>query len=292
MQTLLYLFARVVIALLQSLPLPVVALLGRWGGALAWYLDKPHREVVLKNLQQCFPEKTSAETRTIGRENFRRIGENYASAVKTASMPVERILEICEVKGLEKFPEFGVDGSPRNCIVAIGHFGNFELNATLGRVVKGIKPATTYRGLRQPKLNSLLQGLREQSGCRFFERRTDAKALQAALNEGGLLLGLLSDQHAGKGGVITPFFGRPASTTGAPAVLSLRYQAALYTAVCYRVRLGHWRVEVGDEIETHKNGSPRSPEEITVDINRAFEEAIRRDPANWFWVHKRWKVRE
>ncbi len=26
-----------------------------------------------------------------------------------------------------------------------------------------------------------------------------------------------------------------------------------------------------------------------LDVNRAFEEAVRRDPANWFWVHKRWK---
>jgi KDO2-lipid IV(A) lauroyltransferase len=26
-----------------------------------------------------------------------------------------------------------------------------------------------------------------------------------------------------------------------------------------------------------------------IDVNRAFEAAIRRDPANWFWVHRRWK---
>jgi KDO2-lipid IV(A) lauroyltransferase len=25
------------------------------------------------------------------------------------------------------------------------------------------------------------------------------------------------------------------------------------------------------------------------EVNRAFEAAVRRDPANWFWVHKRWK---
>jgi KDO2-lipid IV(A) lauroyltransferase len=26
-----------------------------------------------------------------------------------------------------------------------------------------------------------------------------------------------------------------------------------------------------------------------LDVNRAFEDAVRRDPANWFWVHNRWK---
>ena len=26
-----------------------------------------------------------------------------------------------------------------------------------------------------------------------------------------------------------------------------------------------------------------------LDVNRAFEMAVKRDPANWFWVHNRWK---
>ena len=49
------------------------------------------------------------------------------------------------------------------------------------------------------------------------------------------------------------------------------------------------KLDVGDEILTHHNGEPRSTESIMLEVNRAFEAAIRRDPANWFWVHKRWK---
>jgi lauroyl/myristoyl acyltransferase len=26
------------------------------------------------------------------------------------------------------------------------------------------------------------------------------------------------------------------------------------------------------------------------EVNLALEAAVRRDPANWFWVHRRWKV--
>jgi KDO2-lipid IV(A) lauroyltransferase len=69
----------------------------------------------------------------------------------------------------------------------------------------------------------------------------------------------------------------------------LRYDCALYTSFCYRIGLGRWRVEVGDEIPIHEDGKPRRVEAITLDINRAFEAAVRRDPANWFWVHNRWK---
>jgi KDO2-lipid IV(A) lauroyltransferase len=54
--------------------------------------------------------------------------------------------------------------------------------------------------------------------------------------------------------------------------------------------LACWEIEVGDEIPTVVNGAPRSIEAVMGDVNRAFEAAVRRDPANWFWVHKRWKL--
>jgi lauroyl/myristoyl acyltransferase len=55
------------------------------------------------------------------------------------------------------------------------------------------------------------------------------------------------------------------------------------------VGLAQWEFEVGDEIPTWENGGPRPIEDITADMNRAFEQAILRDVANWFWVHRRWK---
>ena len=186
-------------------------------------------------------------------------------------------------------PRLPPGGLSQSCIVAIGHFGNFELYARLGNLVPGFECATTYRALKQPHLNRLFQSLRERSGCRSFERRTEAAALKAALNTRKILLGLLADQHAGQRGISAPFFGQPCSTTPAPAVLALRYGCPLHTGICYRVGLGRWRIEAGNAIPTRDGDQPRPLEAITLDINQALEAAVRRDPANWFWVHKRWK---
>ena len=54
-------------------------------------------------------------------------------------------------------------------------------------------------------------------------------------------------------------------------------------------RLARWRIEAGPEISTHENGVPRTTEAIMRDVNHAFEEAVKHDPANWFWVHNSWK---
>ncbi|MHB8523508.1 MAG: lysophospholipid acyltransferase family protein [Limisphaerales bacterium] len=282
--------ARSLIAVLQALPLPVVARLGRAGGAVFYWCDARHRRVALENLRRCFgAEKSPAEIRALARENFRRIGENFASAVRTACMDAAEIRRHVEVAGAERLLPQVPGEAPQSRVMAVGHFGNFEIYAHSTQLLLGVKTATTYRGLRQPALNRLLQSMRAHTGCRFFERRTDAEALKKAMQETGLLLGLLVDQHAGDHGLPVPFFGRECSTSAAPAVLALRYHWPLHTAICFRTGPARWRVEFGGEIPTRIDGNPRPLEAIARDVNQAFETAIRRDPANWFWVHRRWK---
>jgi lauroyl/myristoyl acyltransferase len=302
----LYLLARTLIAFIQALPLNMAARLGRLGGGLTWYFDARHRRVALRNLTLCFgQEKSDSEIRALARENFRRIGENFACAVKTAAMNLEALRARVQfiAPTLTDPPTSPLPQSlptptpsvpntaspPRSVVAAIGHFGNFELYARFGQFAPAYQCATTYRGLRQVSLDRLLQSLRNRSGCRFFERRFDAAALKAFMNQPGILLGLLSDQHAGDNGIRIPFLGHDCSTSAAPAIFALRYNCSLYTGICYRVGLARWRIEAGAEIPTHENSQPRSTRAIMLDVNRAFETAVRRDPANWFWVHNRWK---
>src|ERR1041385_6150115 len=100
----LYWMARALVVFLQSLPLRVVARIGRAGGAMAWWLDARHRRVALENLTLCFgAEKPPAEIRALAKENFRRLGENYCCAAKTAILTAADLREVLEVVGVEKF---------------------------------------------------------------------------------------------------------------------------------------------------------------------------------------------
>jgi KDO2-lipid IV(A) lauroyltransferase len=235
MDTLLYLFALGLVKFLQFWPLRWVARVGRCGGAVAFVLDKRHRRVTIQNLTACFgQEKSPEEIHRIARENFRRLGENYASAVKTAVMSFASLKPHVEIGGGEEIIQVQKANPSQNWVIAIGHFGNFELYARFRDFVPGLKVATTYRGLKQPSLNRLMQELRNKTGCLYFERRTEGGALRTAMSEGkGLMLGFLADQHAGNGGYWTRFFGRECSTTTAPAVFALRYGCPLYTGLSF-----------------------------------------------------------
>ncbi len=289
MELALYLLARAAVGLAQALPLERVARLGQAMGGLAYWLDARHRRVAQRNLELCFgAEKSPAELRALARENFRRIGENFACAMKTAALSFEELSP--HVEFVSPQLRAAASGQGRSLIAAIGHFGNFELYARAGQVVP-YRCATTYRGFRQPSLNRLLLSLRERSGCLFFERRFQAQALKAFMHQPGVMLGLLADQAGADNSLQLPFLGHVCLTSAAPAVFALRYDCGLIMAVCYRVGLARWRIEANQEIPTRENGKARPVAEIMTDVNRAFEAAVRRDPANWFWVHNRWKRR-
>jgi KDO2-lipid IV(A) lauroyltransferase len=282
-------YAAVLLArILNALPLRWVAAIGRFGGGVTYWIDAPHRRVTSDNFRRCFPEKSRAEIRALAREHFRRLGENYASAVKTAAMTDEELRPHLEVAGGEKVASHGTRGA----VVAIGHFGNFELYARVGTAVPGLRTGTTYRALKQPRLESLVRRMRDRSGSLFFERRRDGEAMKAALRKGGIVLGLLCDLHGGRKGMPIEFMGHPCLMMRAPALFAMRYGLPLHTAICYRDALAHWRIEVGDQIPTKADGRLRPVAEIMAEVNRAFEDAVRRDPPNWFWVHDRWRFQK
>jgi KDO2-lipid IV(A) lauroyltransferase len=291
MELVLYLLARAAVGLVQALPLRWAARLGRAVGGLVYWLDARHRRVARRNLDLCFGgEKSPAEIRALARENFRRIGENFTCAVKTAAMSLDEMRPHVEFVAPQlQTPPPGQ--TPRRMVAAIGHFGNFELYARIGQFAPAYRSATTYRGLRQPSLNRLLQRLRQGSGCLFFERRFEGPALKTFMSQPAVVLGLLSDQAGGQNGLRLPFLGHECWTSPAPAVFALRYDCGLLMGICYRIGLARWRIEASQEIPTRENGEARSLAAIMADVNRAFETAVRRDPANWFWVHNRWKSR-
>lgn len=290
MNLLLYWIGRAVIAWVQLFPLTWVARVGRFIGGIAWRLDRRHRKVAISNLTAVFgTERSAGEIRAIARENYVRIVENFVSLPKIGGMSDAEIAPHMEWYGVERLHR--PDG--RAGVLVIGHFGNFELFTRLPSQLPPNMPpqkwASTYRALRPPALSDLMQSLRHREGVQYFERRTGADALKRALSDGTTWLALLADQHAGDRGLWLPFLGRPCSCSASPAVLALRGKHPLITAICYRTGPARWRWEFGDWIPDMENGRRRSVEAITRDINEVFEAAIRRDPANWFWVHRRWK---
>ncbi|MDG1891246.1 MAG: lysophospholipid acyltransferase family protein [Verrucomicrobiota bacterium] len=293
LDTLLYMLGRCVVFLIQLFPLGWVAALGRLAGFLAFYLDRRHRRVAIGQLRW-FLGKTArkGDPVSMARTHYRHLGENYLCAIKTAGMSDKDLERSTEFTGMNLFSKAPTRDTPpgwkNGWIIAIGHFGNFELYARSLGGLNGRVGAATYRGLNQPGLDRLLQELRARSGVQFFDRRKHVAALRRLMGKGSVVLGLLADQATGSG-IAIDFLGERCTCSTAPAVLSHRYQCRVATAICHRTGPASWRVEFGSEIPTMFRGQRRSVEDLTRDINHVFEKAVLAEPLNWFWVHDRWK---
>jgi len=292
METVVYLLAHCIVSMASFTPIICLAWLGRQIGHIAWYLDGRHRKVAIDNISAAYPKMNRLEAKDLAKLHFRRLGETYACILKTGGMNAKQIKKVLTIEGYERIEEIMMHDPKANIILAIGHYGNFELFSWIVLGAPSAQIATTYRALRQPKLTELMLKLRAKSGCLYFERRTEGVKLQEAMKTPHIVLGLLADQNAGEGGLWLPVFGRETSVSPAPAVFAQRYKCRLFPSACFRISAGHWKIELGEEIPVKENGQRRSTEAITRDIIEAQEKTIRRDPANWFWVHNRWKPRQ
>ena len=100
------------------------------------------------------------------------------------------------------------------------------------------------------------------------------------------------DQDAGQRALYVDFFGRPASTHKAIALLALEHNARLTVVGTPRVSAEplHYRIEIADVIDPQDYaGQPDAVRAITQRFTHGLERLVRRHPDQYFWLHRRWK---
>ena len=186
-------------------------------------------------------------------------------------------------------PRRGAAGG-RPLLFVTGHFGNWELGGyTLGLL--GFSTFAIARKLDNPYLNDfLLHRFRQRIGQRILYKDGDFERIQAALAASGVIA-TLGDQDAGQRGQFVDFFGRPASTHKAVALLALEFNAVM--VVIGVPRIGEpmrYEVAVEDVILPEEYaGRPDAVRAITQRFTAALERMVRRAPEQYFWLHRRWK---
>jgi Kdo2-lipid IVA lauroyltransferase/acyltransferase len=271
-------------SLLGAMPPAVGRGLGAGLGGLAhaWGL---RRSVAAANLALAFPEKTERERAAILAAHYRDLGlilAEYARPRQTVYAPEGRV--VAAVRGLEHLERAARDG--RGAILLTGHYGNFGLLAsTLGRthpVDMAGKP------IQNPRVEALLVEIGESVGLGRIRFDRGARRVFTALKENRWVM-LMADQDAGPDGAFVPFFGRPTSTWTGPASISLRTGAPLVPCFIIRRDDGRHEIDVLPPIAV-TDGGEGADVRMTALHTAELERQVRRHPAMWFWLHRRWKT--
>jgi KDO2-lipid IV(A) lauroyltransferase len=282
-------FAR----LLMMLPLRIGLVLGGVLGRVAWLLSSRMRRDMRASLAAAFPEKDDAEREAIARASLVHLGWIGGEVI---TMPgwASRMDDYVEasaetVATMERAVSRGT-----GVILVLGHIGNWELTCRLSRYVQPnavIAKRTWHRSL-----DALCERARAGNRVETFWRDDAAtgRNMLRLLRQGGTL-GILIDQDIRDvQSVFVPFFGRPASTPRAAADLALRFGATVLVVTCHRRGPGRGdghRLEVV-EVPYDPSRTDREAEvlRLTAACVAVQEAAIRRHPAEWVWMHQRWRT--
>jgi KDO2-lipid IV(A) lauroyltransferase len=240
---------------------------------------------IRRNLQTIFPEKEDAAIEELVGQvwgNFGAVMAELPHLQRIGSDP-GRVEVEC------KFDTELVSRPDHPAVFACAHLANWELS-----VVSRLRfqmPRLVVVHNEQPNrwVRRQLQRYRERLGAAdFVPKSAGLRPLLRLLDE-GVSVGLLPDQKFANGEWV-PFFGLDALTAATPARLALRKGCPLIPLRCERVGTARYRVVLAEPVEPDDaNASDQEKAwQMTRNLNRRFEEWIRRHPGDWWCPKRRW----
>lgn len=271
------------------LPASAAYALGEGAGGLAYRLDRRHRRITEENLARAFPgQDASNATPALARAVFENLGRTAVDVARSDRLLLPGAHDVVAMEGFEPMLEARQRG--KGVLFITAHFGPWELLPLVHAMHFG-PIHVVARPLDNPHLDDWLTAVRERGGNRIIRKREAVQAILQVLRHGETV-GILIDQHISeREGVVVPFFGRPASTAFAPALIAMRSGAAVFPVGILREGQGRYRVRAAAEVGVRRSGDLKADlVENTARFTAAIEALIRERPDHWFWVHRRWKT--
>jgi KDO2-lipid IV(A) lauroyltransferase len=230
----------------------------------------------LKNIEASFPEKTPAEHQSILLGMWDNLGRVFAEYPHLKS-----IIDQAEVIGMENLDLIPAD---KTFVALSGHVGNWEL-AHFFMNYRTARPVTTiYRAPNNPYVEKLLERCRHGEGSGDYVPKSTAgtrSMVKTMLDEKPSMI--FFDQKYNQG-IPSDFFGRPAMTSTAFVQLARKFDCPILPVWIERINGVQFRVRIGEAFTV----KDLTDEDALAHAHRILEEQIKRHPAQWLWLHRRW----
>jgi KDO2-lipid IV(A) lauroyltransferase len=237
-----------------------------------------------RNISRAFPELSETEIARVVAGMWDNLGRLAAEYPHLRNLRVFEPGGRVETHGFEHVDRAVAAG--RRMIVFSGHIANWEI-AMLAGIQYGIPVAQIYRAGNNPLLDRLIARFRGDRGELIPKGPVAARRAIAALRRGTHLT-LLADQKMNDG-IPVPFFGRPAMTAPALAVLALRFDCDVLPARVERLAGARFRLTVFPPLPLPRSGEPHADAAaLMARVNATLEAWVRDRPEQWLWVHRRW----
>ncbi|NLB35329.1 MAG: lysophospholipid acyltransferase family protein [Elusimicrobia bacterium] len=267
----------VVVVLPRRVSLFLGGLIGVWTSHLA----KSYRVRTEKNISGAFPELKPTEIRNLRIKVFKNAGMNLVEFAIFSFRSEKFWRKRVEISGEEILKE---NAGRKGIIYLTAHTGNWELMGAFLSMA-GYSINVVAKEMKNSFQNSLLVGIRDLMGVKTIYRdgRSNTKKMITALKRKEVL-GILIDQDTEVGGVFADFFNGPAYTPTACSQFARIKNTLVIPGFIYRKSNLRHEIVIMEPVEGGKDQLAE-----TARYNKIIEGFVREHPADWVWMHRRWK---
>jgi KDO2-lipid IV(A) lauroyltransferase len=287
---LVYLSVRLLVSFAQMLSIEQSYALAGFMAWIIYRVDARHVKVGLENLEMAFGDRyTPAERDRIVRAVYRHFCCMLMEILHTPrKLHLTNYRDYVELANYVPLMDRLITGG-RPMIFLTGHYGNWELAGYIFGLF-GFPTVSVARTLDNPYLDRYLRSFRERTGQSLIPKTGGFDQMVEVL-QAGRVLSFLADQDAGQRGLFVDFFGRPASTHKAIALLAIEHKAPVVVGVARRIGPGfRYEIRCEDIIDPAElTGTADDVRLLTQRFTSALERLIRQDPTQYLWLHRRWK---
>jgi KDO2-lipid IV(A) lauroyltransferase len=284
-----YWFTWVLVMVLRSLarlPFTWLWALGHKLGHLAYYVVPGRVNIAQANLRQCFPTLSATAINRLTYEHFGYLGQAVCCqglSWVSSRTQLQGIIHFRHRHYLDHCLQ-----ARRPVIVLVPHFVGLELGGSgfTALIDPGIY---VYQRIRNPVLEHQIYHGRTRFGGIAVEHRQSLRPIIQAIRR-GVPLFYLPDQDPGRRrGIFVPFCGTLAATVPILSRLVQLTEAVVIPAFATFLPAGAGlELRFGEPLPDLRTATP---EEGALWMNRCIEQAIQQSPAQYFWVHRRFKTR-
>lgn len=286
MQFVSYLLSRFFIGSLRFLPFGA---LYRLSDALAFlfYHFGYRKQVVFDNLRRCFPEKSEAELRAIAKQSYRNLSDVTLETLKSMVTPVETTLRRVKFHNAELINDIFATG--KSVLLVGGHYNNWEWMALgMGENLHG-SAVIIYKTLSNPYMDRWLYASRARGKQIGLKSMSETYSALKEMKNMPTMFILGADQSPSNRRTAqwVTFFGQPTACLPGPDLLGRQFDYPIVYFEIQRVARGYYEVTYSILCAEPTQTVPPQITQIYMD---RLAETIKKDPGNWLWSHKRWKM--
>lgn len=246
------------------------------------------RAVVWDNLRRSFPEKSETELAEIVRKSYRNLTDVMLETMKSYTLPIREIDRRCPVLNAELVNKY-LDQS-RSIILSGCHYNNWEYTGiTMPPLFHGTA-VTAYKPISNTLMDAYVNSTRERTGMVMVDMEGTFSSMRQREREGlPSVFILLADQSPSsrKSAHWVHFLGQETASLPGVDVLARKFNFPVLFYEVRRLKRGFYEVEFS---EICANPAAAEPTKISQAFADKLESIIRRQPENWLWSHRRWKM--